>query len=122
MRIRIGFVTNSSSSSYIVTNITNTTKNALDLLREAADSEWYLENWPHYNKGSDYTKGDPDGGDPKYFASEQEFLEEVASLWTFPPRVPVEIDIAWGDGGPIYMPEGGLLSATRSFRIKHIPM
>ena len=118
MKVRLGFITNSSSSAYLVTNISGSTKNALDLLRECASDEWYLETWPNYNRGSDYTKGDPeDDLDPKPFASEQEFLDEVAACWTFPPGEAVEIMIAWGEGGPIYMPEGGLRS-SRSFYIE----
>ncbi|MGY5858710.1 MAG: hypothetical protein RTU63_05020 [Candidatus Thorarchaeota archaeon] len=109
MKKRLDFVTNSSSSCYLVRNTSSTTKNALDLLRECATSEWYFVSWPNYNRGSDYTQGDPDDDlEPKSFPSEKAFLEEVASAWTFPPGESIEILIAWGEGGPIYMPEGGL--------------
>jgi len=93
-----------------------------DLLRECAQGEWYLVSWPNYNRGSDYTQGTEDGGgDPKPFTSKKEFDDAVARLESFPPGVPVTISIAWGDGGPIYIPDGYLRS-SRSFHVKDIGM
>jgi len=122
LKLRTDFITNSSSSQYIVTNRTGSTKNMLDVLRDCAEGEWYLVNWPYYNRGSDYTKGTEDGRlDPKPFASQQEFDEAVARLESFPPGVPVTISIAWGDGEPIYIHDG-YLQSSRRFHIKDLGM
>lgn len=119
MKIRRGYVTNSSSTSYIIRNISDSTKTMLDLLREATDGDWYLVG-DGLTYGMDYTKGyDENEVEPEPFISEQEFLEAVAGCETFPPGVDVKIEIAWGDGGPIFMPDSGLSSCTKSFSIEY---
>lgn len=57
MKIRSGFVANSSSSSFIITNISNKTKTLVDFVKEnpqlirefVIDYDWYKDN-PEYTQ------------------------------------------------------------------------
>jgi hypothetical protein len=114
MKIRIGFVTNSSSAMYIVKNKTGQTKTLLDLIDEAACGPWMLIGWPY----SDYDNWNgmdplPLPEDPKLL---QDLRESVALTQTFPQYSVARVEIAWGEGGPIFSPYG-LRSGTRSFSI-----
>ncbi len=117
MKIRSGFITNSSSAQYIIRNITSQTKTMLDLLEEASDGNWELVVWNYDTEYSSSSTRKPPKGNPKL---EQQFREEVAKTETFPPHSQTEISIAWGDGGPIYSPEGFSRNRTRSFIIRCI--
>jgi len=114
MKLRTDFVTNSSSAGFVVRNNTNQTKTMWDLLEECAAGPWELVDWPHYDPG-EWDGMNPRGPpkDPKLF---QEFKEAVARLETFPPHSEVTVTLAWGDGGPIFCPQG-LTWGGRSFSI-----
>lgn len=121
MKLRHGFVTNSSSSFYMVHNTTDRTKTMLDLLAEAAAGDWYLVEGRKYTKGSNHRES-LEGHEPNDYESRQEFLEAVRSLEIFPPHTIHSIAIAWGDGGPIHSKKGLYSRKTESFEIEYIPM
>ena len=114
MKERLDFITNSSSAMYIVTNTTDKTKTLLDLMDEAMDGDWMLIGWeyPDYDQWDGMTPLKPPT-DPKEL---QKFREAVAREQTFPPHSTQQVNIAWGDGGPIFS-VSGLSSHTKSFRI-----
>jgi len=120
MKFREGFITNSSSSIYLVQNITEQKKNMLDLLREAAKGEWFLVQDSYYNKGSNYRAGDPEMGLPQFFPSKEEFLQCVKDVQEFEPDNPVEVEIVWGDGEPILCSDGLREGETASFKIEFL--
>ena len=100
MKIRVGFVTNSSSESYIVTNTTETTKTMLDLLREAASDEFGpWESMPEcYGLGQfmDDAESNKHPLDRTItHATDPDFLEAVARLKSFPPHHPVRVTFEW---------------------------
>jgi hypothetical protein len=122
MKLRTDFVTNSSSAAFLVRNNTSKTKTMWDLLQEAAAGPWEYVDWPHYDPegwSDDATKLQPPPRDPKLF---QQFQEAVAKTETFPPNTDVEVMIAWGEGGPIFCPNGLRSGRTRSFTIKDLGM
>ena len=111
MKIKLDFVTNSSSAAFLVRNKSDTMKTMLDLLQEAAAGQWeiaYTGIGPH-----NWQEG---------FDSEQKFREEVAKIESFPPKSEVTVVIAWGEGGPIYCPNGLLCGRTRNFEIRDLGM
>jgi len=114
MKIRSGFITNSSSTIYIVENKTDVTKTMWDLLQEAAEGGWELVSWPHYSDAE--FDGETPRPLPKNPQLLQKFREAVARTATFPPHRQVEVWLAWGDGEPIFCPLG-LKSYARSFKI-----
>lgn len=101
VKMRIGFVTNSSSSFYRVKNTSYEVKTMLDLLNEAAMGEWHLM------KQIDFE-----------FPSPKEIEEAVEKLETFFPGSERTISIAWGEGEPIYCPAGLDWGSTDSFHIQ----
>jgi len=116
MKTRTDFVTNSSSAHYIVKNVTDSTKTLLDLLEEAALGPWmslYWSGWI-YDPHRDENEVRPPPEDPKQL---QDYREHVSQLETFHPNMEVRVDIAWGEGEPIYSPSGLRTGRTKSFYI-----
>jgi len=101
MKIRPDFITNSSTSHYIIRNNTDTLKTMLDLMKEAATkTEWYLTHWPNNEKGriqgNEYLEGTTHEGNPIPSKDRQIYLEKVERLAIFPPHVDVQIEVSWG--------------------------
>jgi hypothetical protein len=125
MKLRVGFVTNSSSNSYIVKNITESTKTMLDLLQEASTDDFgpwqlmpecYLLNWEDY-QDEDACEEYPSDR-PKDHVGTAKFLEDVANVKSFPPHQAVEVRFEWANV------EGYIILAgeTKSFEIEEVPM
>ena len=57
MKIRSEFITNSSSSFYLVKNTSDSTKTLLDFMRDADHDDWWLVGGVHMTKGSNYKEG-----------------------------------------------------------------
>lgn len=131
MKFRTGFVTNSSSNSFIITNVSRDTKTLLDVMRECSKGDhWYLCDWPFDESDLDYTDF-PTGNeyvdgvtwDGKKIPEEERkrYLEIVASLQEFPPGsdVPYTFSTSHSDYGPVY--HIGTLVKSKSFKIIDIP-
>ena len=119
VKVRADFVTNSSSSHWLVKNISGTTKTMLDLLEEAADNNWEFMYWEYDEPYEGVPRGFPKGN-PKRM---QEFREKVAMTQTFLPHIEVEVVLECGNGGTgaaIYSIEGLIDGTTRSFEITYL--
>jgi hypothetical protein len=127
MKFRLGFITNSSSNSYIVRNITDATKTMLDLLREASsksDGHWAaMPECYGLDEYLDDLMSETHPGDrPEILAQTNEknphFLKSVAKVQEFPPNMAVKVTFHWA-----YV-EGYLIldKESESFIIEDVPM
>ena len=118
MKYRADFVTNSSSSHWVVKNISSSTKTLWDLLEEAADGPWEFMWWEYDEPYEGRMRSPPD--DPVRL---QKFKEGVANAETFPPFTDVKVSLEVGNGGSgadIYLLEGFTTGKTKSFEIRYL--
>ena len=112
MKVRIGFVTNSSSHAYLVRNITDEVRTLWDLVQEAAENDWlYIEK----KYSGEYTGSNEE--DPEII---QKLKEDISREVTFPPHTEQIVEFASGWGGWGIMISGGIRTGkTKSFQIQY---
>lgn len=101
MKIRAGFVTNSSATLYMVRNTSDRTKTVLDLMKEAARGDWYYRGVLGRNHRVGF-----DGVEVDKYSSWDEFQEAMERERTIPPHGTIEIWIWYSDGGPFFCMNG----------------
>ena len=131
MKLRTGFVTNSSSTSYLIRNLTNSMKTMLDLLKECVPDphEWYLISWRYSDiehdeegniiSGRQYINGVKDDGQEIPPIVRQLYLQAVEEIRSFPPFVDIEEDFSWhmDDGYGSIRLAYGIYCSSKNFEV-----
>ena len=102
MKIRVDFVTNSSSAQYIIRNTSDSTKTMLDLLRETTGNRWRSDEFLY--------------GITTETEDEQMLLEAVAKYYTFEPHSEESMRFTYtGEGGHLCPSPG--TGKSKSFEV-----